>query len=107
MTIRNLERAVHPKSVAVIGASTREGSLGQVVMNNIIAAGFEGEVWPVNPKHRDVAGRRCSSNACELPGVPDLGVIVTPPTAVPSVIGQRSRSRDLSAGSKGRPQSVD
>ena len=88
MTIRNLERAVHPKSVAVIGASTREGSLGQVVMNNIIAAGFEGEVWPVNPKHREVAGRRCYSNACELPGVPDLGVIVTPPTAVPGVIGE-------------------
>ena len=88
MTIRNLERAAHPKSVAVIGASTREGSLGQVVMNNIIAAGFEGEVWPVNPKHREVAGRRCYSNACELPGVPDLGVIVTPPTAVPGVIGE-------------------
>ena len=63
-------------------------SLGQVVMNNIIAAGFEGEVWPVNPKHREVAGRRCYSNACELPGVPDLGVIVTPPTAVPGVIGE-------------------
>ena len=88
MTIRNLERAVHPKSVVVIGASTREGSLGQVVMNNIIAAGFEGEVWPVNPKHREVPGRRCYSNACELPGVPDLGVIVTPPTAVPGVIGE-------------------
>ena len=88
MTIRNLERAAHPESVAVIGASTREGSLGRVVMNNIIAAGFEGEIWPVNPKHREVAGRRCYSNACELPGVPDLGVIVTPPTAVPGVIGE-------------------
>jgi acetyltransferase len=90
LTIRNLERAVHPKSIAVIGASVREGSVGQVVMNNIIAAGFEGEVWPVNPKHRQVAARRCYSNACELPGVPDLGVIITPPTAVSGVIGELS-----------------
>ncbi len=90
MTIRNLEHAVHPKSVAVIGASAREGSVGQVVMNNIIAAGFEGEVWPVNPKYREVAGRRCYRNACELPDVPDLGVIVTPPQAVPVVIGELS-----------------
>ena len=90
MTIRNLEHAVHPKSVAVIGASAREGSVGQVVMNNIIAAGFEGEVWPVNPKYREVAGRRCYRNASELPGVPDLGVIVTPPTTVPDVIGELS-----------------
>ena len=90
MTIRNLERAVHPKSLAVIGASAREGSVGKVVMNNIIAAGFEGEVWPVNPKYREVAGRRCYRNASELPGVPDLGVIVTPPATVPGVIGELS-----------------
>jgi acetyltransferase len=49
LTIRNLERAVHPKSIAVIGASAREGSVGQVVMNNIIAAGFEGEVCELDP----------------------------------------------------------
>ena len=71
MTIRNLEHAVHPKSVAVIGASAREGSVGRVVFDNIISAGFEGEVWPVNPKYREVAGLRCYRNACDLPGVPD------------------------------------
>ena len=79
---------MRPKSVAVVGASAREGSVGAVVMNNIIAAGFEGEVWPVNPKYREVAGRRCYSNAREVPGVPDLGVIVTPPKVVPIVIGE-------------------
>jgi acetyltransferase len=90
LTIRNLEHAVRPKSVAVIGASAREGSVGQVVMNNIVAAGFEGEVWPVNPKYREVAGRRCYRNARELPEVPDLAVVVTPPEAVPLVIGELS-----------------
>lgn len=88
MTIRNLEHAVHPKSLAVVGASVREGSVGRVVMQNIVDAGFEGEIWPVNPKYDEVAGRRCYAGVADLPGIPDLGVIATPPATVPSIIGQ-------------------
>ncbi|MEP9373655.1 bifunctional acetate--CoA ligase family protein/GNAT family N-acetyltransferase [Mesorhizobium sp. KR1-2] len=88
MTIRNLEYAVHPKSVAVIGASVREGSVGRVVMDNIVAGGFEGEIWPVNPKYDLVAGRRCYARVKDIPGVPDLAVIVTPPSVVPDLIRQ-------------------
>ncbi|MVA98600.1 GNAT family N-acetyltransferase [Nitratireductor sp. CAU 1489] len=88
MTIRNLEHAVHPKSLAVVGASVREGSVGRVVMQNIVDAGFEGEIWPVNPKYDEVAGRRCYAGVSDLPGIPDLGVIATPPATVPSIIGQ-------------------
>ena len=86
MTIRNLEHAVHPKSVAVIGASLREGSVGRVVIDNIVNGGFEGEVWPVNPKYGEVAGRRCFSRVKDIPAVPDLAVIVTPPATVPGLI---------------------
>jgi acetyltransferase len=86
LTIRNLEHAARPRSVAVIGASTRAGSVGNVVMSNVVAGGFEGEIWPVNPKHREVAGRRCYPNAAKLPEAPDLAVIVTPPATVPVVI---------------------
>ncbi|MDW6024795.1 bifunctional acetate--CoA ligase family protein/GNAT family N-acetyltransferase [Mesorhizobium sp. BAC0120] len=86
MTIRNLEHVVHPKSVAVIGGSVRTGSVGHVVARNIVEAGFEGEIWPVNPKYGEVAGRRCYRNVSDLPGVPDLGVIVTPPRTVPKII---------------------
>lgn len=88
MTIRNLEYAVHPKSVAVIGASVREGSVGRVVMDNIVAGGFEGEVWPVNPKYDFVADRPCFERVKDIPGVPDLAVIVTPPAVVPDLIRQ-------------------
>jgi acetyltransferase len=86
MTIRNLEHAVHPKSVAIIGASVREGSVGRVVIDNIVNGGFEGEVWPVNPKYSEVAGRRCFSRVKDIPAVPDLAVIVTPPATVPDLI---------------------
>ena len=86
MTIRNLEYAVHPKSVAVVGASVVVGSVGRVVMNNIVAGGFEGEIFPVNPKYRDVCGRRCFATVADIPDVPELAIIITPPDTVPGLV---------------------
>ena len=86
MTVRNLENVVRPRSVAVFGASDREGSVGRVVIRNIVAGGFEGDIWPVNPKHDRVADRPCYRDAAALPGVPDLGVVVTPSQTVPGII---------------------
>lgn len=86
MTIRNLEYAARPRSLVVLGASSRDGSVGRVVMDNIVAAGFEGEIWPVNPKYTEVAGRRCHARVADLPGVPDLAIIVTPAETVPGLI---------------------
>ena len=59
MTIRNLEFAMRPTSVAVFGASRRAGSVGQVVLDNIVSGGFAGAIWPVNPRYSEVAGRPC------------------------------------------------
>ncbi|WFP78310.1 bifunctional acetate--CoA ligase family protein/GNAT family N-acetyltransferase [Mesorhizobium sp. WSM4906] len=86
MTIRNLEYAVSPKSVAVVGATERAGSVGRVVFSNIVSGGFEGEIWPLNPKHAQVAGHRCYAKVADLPGIPDLAVIVTPPDTVPGMV---------------------
>lgn len=86
MTIRNLHFAAHPTSVAVVGASAREGSVGHVVLRNIIDGGFEGAIWPVNPKYEELAGLRCYRDAAELPGAPDLAVILTPPQTVPGLV---------------------
>ncbi|MGB3830332.1 MAG: bifunctional acetate--CoA ligase family protein/GNAT family N-acetyltransferase [Mesorhizobium sp.] len=86
MTIRNLVHAFRPASVAVIGASMREGSIGRVVFDNVLAGGFEGEVWPVNPKHESIGGRRCYARIADIPGTPDLAVIVTPAATVPGLV---------------------
>jgi acetyltransferase len=86
MTIRNLEFAVHPRSVAIFGASSREGSIGRIVMQNIVSGGFAGDIWPVNPKYHEVAGRPCYGDTAKLPAAPDLAVIMTPPATVPGVI---------------------
>lgn len=87
VTIRNLIHAFEPKSVAVIGASHRQGSVGSVVLDNILNGGFEGEVWPVNPKYAELGGRRCYASVKDIPAVPDLAVIMTPPDTVPDLIG--------------------
>lgn len=98
MTIRNLEYAVRPKSVAIVGASQREGSVGKMVLDNVVRGGFEGAIYPVNPGYSELAGLRCHADAASLPETPDLGVIVTPPRAVAGVI------RDL--GEKGTRAAV-
>ena len=59
MTIRNLQYLARPLSAAVIGASSRDGSVGRVVFDNILDGGFAGAVWPVNPKYQEIPGRQC------------------------------------------------
>lgn len=91
MTVRNLESLFRPKSVAVVGASPRPQSIGGVVMRNLLAGGFEGPILPVNPRHPAVGGVLAFRTVNDLPIVPDLAVICTPPATVPEVI------RDLGA----------
>ena len=92
MSIRNLDSLFRPKSVAVVGASNRPRSIGAVTMSNLLTAGFEGPILPVNPKHRSVAGVLAYASVRELPITPDAAVICTPPQTVPTLIddlGQR------------------
>lgn len=88
MSIRNFQHLFRPRSVAVIGASSREGSVGAVVLHNIVQGGFEGPVWPVNPKYREIGGLRCFDSIDALPDMPDLAVVLTPPATVPGLIAQ-------------------
>ena len=73
-------------SVALIGASEREGSLGTVVLKNLVDAGFEGTIYPVNPKHDTVQGRKCFASLRDIEEPVELAVIVTPAQAVPDVL---------------------
>ena len=91
MSIRNLEQLFRPGSVAVIGASDRGGSVGSVVMRNLISGGFAGPIMPVNPRRAAIAGVLAYPNIGSLPVVPDLGVICTPPETVPGLIEDLGR----------------
>ena len=86
MTIRNLEFVLRPRSIAVIGASNNAGSVGHTLTKNVLAGGFAGPVYLVNPKHRRIAGQDCFLSIDELPEPPELAVIATPPETIPSLI---------------------
>jgi acetyltransferase len=88
MTIRNLDKLLAPKSVTFIGASPEPGSVGSIVAANLNAGGFAGPVWLVNPHHKSINGARCYASVAELPGVPDLAVIATPPVTIPGLIAE-------------------
>ena len=87
MSIRNLESLFRPKSLAVFGASDRPGSVGATVIRNVLAGGFGGPIYAVNPRHPEVAGQRTFRDVSSLPETPDLAIIATPPATVPQIIG--------------------
>jgi acetyltransferase len=86
MTIRNFDALLNPRSVALIGASSRPGSVGLITAQSLLGGGYSGPIWFVNPKHRAIAGHACYASIAELPSAPDLAVIVTPPQTVPQLI---------------------
>jgi acetyltransferase len=88
MTIRNLDQLLAPKSVALIGASRKEGSVGLITARNLLRGGFAGPVWLVNPKYPDIEGHLCHPSVAALPGVPQLAVVATPPQTIPAVISE-------------------
>ena len=88
MTIRNLEHMLAPTSVALIGASSRNGSLGRILARNLLRGGFQGPVWLVNPKYKEVDGAPCHPSVAALPEPPELAVVATPPDTIPGVIAE-------------------
>jgi len=81
-----LDRLFAPRAIAVFGASDRKDSVGGHVLRNVLAAGFDGPVFPINPKHDSVAGRRCFHTIGETDAPVDLAVIATPAATVPAII---------------------
>jgi acetyltransferase len=92
MTIRNLDALFRPRSVAVIGASERAGSIGRLLVQNLVQAGFAGPITPVNPKHESVLGLRAYPRVAEMPSAPDLAIIAIPAAAVPQTVAELARS---------------
>ena len=86
MSVRNLDMLFKPRSVALIGATDRKGSVGAVVLRNLRRAGFRGELLLVNQRHRILDGMPVYPEVAALPHPPDLAVIVTPPDTVPGLV---------------------
>ena len=90
--VASLRPLLQPRSVAVVGAGRRHGSLGRAVLHNIVTGGFTGPVYAVNPHAQAVEGVPCVASVEDLPGPVDLAVIAVPPSAVPEVAEQCGRN---------------
>src|ERR1700761_854771 len=77
-----------PKSVAVIGASERPGSVGRSVLWNLLSSPFGGTVFPVNPKRPNVLGIKAYPGGRDLPDRVDLVVLTTPADTAPDLIAE-------------------
>ena len=81
-----LEVMFKPKSVAVVGATERAGSVARTILWNLISTSFGGTIFPVNPKYNSILGIKAYPNIAAIPDPVDLAVIVTPAKTVPGII---------------------
>ncbi len=86
-----LDELFRPASVAVIGASNRPGKVGTSLFRNLLAAGFQGVAYPVNPSWKSVGGVRCYPDLRSLPEPPELGVVIVPAPRVAETIDELGR----------------
>jgi acyl-CoA synthetase (NDP forming) len=82
-----LHRILNPSSIAVFGANNNFlTTMGSMQLRNVIAGGFEGEIYPIHPKLGRVQGYKAYENVLDLPETPDLAFIILPPEIVPEVL---------------------
>ena len=91
-----LDAIFKPQSVAVVGATERQGSVGRTILWNLLSTPFGGTVYPINPARGSVLGIKAYRSLAAVPEQVELAVIVTPADTVPAVIGEC-----IAAGVKG------
>ncbi len=87
----DLDSLFSPKSIAVIGASNRQGSVGRAAFTNILLNEYTGTVYPVNPKEHSISGVRAYPSVLDLPETVDLAVVIVPAPIVPSIVEESGR----------------
>ena len=85
---QGLDALFNPESVAVIGATEREGTVGRTVLQNLLSPAFHGRVYPVNPQRPQVLGVKAYARIGELPEPVQLAVVTTPAATVPGIIAE-------------------
>ena len=91
MSTYRLKNLLSPRSVALIGASPRQASVGRAILNNIVKAKFAGEFGLVNPRYAEIDGVATVASLDKLPFAPELVVITAPPGAIAGLIDEAGR----------------
>jgi acyl-CoA synthetase (NDP forming) len=83
-----LRSVYRPRSVALIGASERPGSLPAQALANLLESGFEGPIYPVNPRYATVAGLPCHESIAAVPGPVELALVLVPAARTADVVAE-------------------
>ncbi len=84
----SMRKLLEPRSVAVLGAARARGKIGSEILHNLLGAGFRGEIYPVNPKAKRLAGHRCYKSIRDIPGPVDLAILSIPAPAVEAAVDE-------------------
>lgn len=87
----NFDRFLHPRSVAIVGASPQAGNPRNLLVKNLVKHGFEGAVYPVSASHAEIEGLKAYRTVADLPEVPDVALVITPAQTVAGVIAECGR----------------
>ena len=82
------EITLSPKSIAIIGASKDKDKIGNVILRNLISGGYNGKIFPINPKYKEVEGKECFPDILSIRDNIDLVCIVVPAQFVSSIVDQ-------------------
>ncbi len=86
MPIKTLDKIFRPKRIALIGVSNNPDSVAGIALKNLVGGGFQGVVYPINPKYEAVMGITCYPDIKSVPKTPDLAVIATSGHRVPGLV---------------------
>ncbi len=86
--MRDLTKMLSPKSIAIIGASNKPGSVGNELIKRSIEAKFKGKIYPINLHEEKIEGLKCYKNVGAVPNIIDLAIIAVPAKIVPSVLNE-------------------
>ena len=102
-----LDRLLKPRSIAIVGASPREGSFGNMIERSIASLGFEGQVFLINPKYSEIHGRPAYASLQDLPTAPDCVAMAIADAALPAALETAALAGAGSAVLFGRSYGVD
>jgi acetyl coenzyme A synthetase (ADP forming)-like protein len=86
--LATMTRMFRPRAIAVVGASEQDGKIGNSVMKNLVNGGFEGEIYPINPKAETILGKKAYKDVSDLPDGVDLAVFCIPAKFVVDTIAK-------------------
>ena len=100
-----LDKFFQPESIAIVGASSKENSIGRIIIENLHKDGFPGGIYPINPKHGEILGIPAFPSIAAAPAGIDLAIVAVPIQGVPEVMRECGQAKVpgviiISAGGK-------